>query len=94
MSSEKIQIVNTFKCQTENRLNPKNTVELKHVLKKCSSYKIYTLGSKLDSIKLMRIFFSTQKKRKKKENNLLFSSNSLTIPKETFNFLGHAERHR
>lgn len=43
----------------------------------------------------MRIFFATKKKKKKKEeNNLLFSSNSLKIPKETFNFLGHAERHR
>ena len=42
----------------------------------------------------MRIFFSTKKKKKKKENNLLFSSNSLKTPKETFNFLGHAERHR
>ena len=65
MSSKNIQVVNTLKYQTENRLNSKNIVELKHDFKKnFSSYNIYTLESKLDSRKLMRIFFATKKKRR------------------------------
>ena len=34
MSSEKIQVVNTFKYQTENRLNPKKHCGVKTCLQK------------------------------------------------------------
>ena len=68
-------------------------MELKHVFKKCSSYKIYTLGSKLDSRKLMRIFFSTKKKKKEKKRTFFSVQIHWKSQKEIFNFLGHAERH-